>query len=99
MIKEFENIIITFNQTAHNIEVDHKNSPLEWEQQSCHLNLTTTNFLGAMTVWSSGECEMEILSSTTGDRVLWDYSILRSLSELSTIFNQFSQVFIDDSEK
>lgn len=93
---EFEKVIQLFTQSSHNVIVEYKNSPQEWYKQSCHLFLTSSNFLGSMSVWSSAECEMKILSCVSGERVLWEYSILSTSDELEEHFKKFSQIFLFD---
>jgi hypothetical protein len=99
MNKDFEQIIQKFKQMTYNIEVETKCSPHERDKPSCHLFLTTSKFLGSMCVWSSGECEIEILNASSGERVWWDYSILTTSGELEEKFEKFSSVFIHETRR
>ena len=61
-------------------------SPDDIDKSSITLDLNTGSLLGRVTVWSSGECFVELMSALNGDTVMNTYYQLAESCELHAVF-------------
>jgi uncharacterized protein (DUF2147 family) len=56
------------------------------------LDLDSTQFMGRITYWESGECELEVIDIDTGKTMYSDYQILAVPTDFDNAFRDFLQV-------
>src|SRR5688572_26920534 len=52
------------------------------QKPGCPVYVTSPTFLANFFMWSSGECECQVISSVTGDQLFWKYRVLNTKDEL-----------------
>ena len=65
------------------------------ENPAMRIDFGYKNQEGRMTVWETGECDLEVLNSVTGQSVLWKHYQLKNEEEFHTMLAQFALYFRD----
>ena len=53
------------------------------------VDMDAMGHIGRITLWGSGECDLEVLERKSGDRLLWENTVLRNLEEMESAFQRF----------
>ena len=52
------------------------------QKPACVVEISASTFLANLCMWSSGECECEVMDSVNSDRLFWKYRVLNTENEL-----------------
>ena len=83
MLEEFEG---WFNYNESRLKKSYKvkltKSPKHIDKRSVYIDLESESALARITLWTTKECEVEILDIRTGEVVLYDYKLLHDIEDL-----------------
>jgi hypothetical protein len=53
------------------------------------VDMDSKGYIARITLWIGGECDMEVIERKSGDRILWENTVLRNLEEMEDTFQRF----------
>jgi hypothetical protein len=56
------------------------------------VDFDSTEFMGRITCWESGECELEVVDVDTGKTIYSEYQILTMPADFAKAFKDFLQI-------
>jgi hypothetical protein len=77
------------HQQGFTMEISH--SPVDIDNPSICLDIVSDEYIGRIVVWSTGECQLEIVNVETEETVMDNYMAVSTPAEFDKVFSLFFQ--------
>ena len=91
MLEAFENWLNNNSSifTSHGYEFELTKSPTDIDNTSVRLELDSDRYIGRITVWESGDCQLEIIDVESENSVMDCHALIEDAGNFSNTFEEF----------
>lgn len=91
MLNEFEEWF-TLNEPLlrdRNVRIQLTRPEVSSDKNSVYVDVDTDSRMARVTLWDTGECDMEVINPETEETILYEHTVLQSSKELSAALESF----------